>query len=294
MNFRDILLALLVILIWGGNIIAIKIGVTELSPTVILAIRFALTGAIFLPFIKWPGWAKFKILLEIAIYMGVLHQGLLFIGLRMLDASTIAILLQSQIMFATLLGWLVLKESIGWRTASGLGLGFLGLLLTLGGPDLSQHPMGFVIIMMSTLALAASYIRMRQLKDVHPATFIALMNGLAAPFVLIVSLFLAPAAWLTLGDANWFKLGGVLVYQVVFVSLSHILWQALLSRNQVASVTSFVLLMPVVAILLSIALLGEEFHTSLLWGGVLTLAGVGIITLRKAQKKMPIEADPVL
>lgn len=294
MSFRDILLALLVIFIWGGNIVAIKIGVTELPPPIILTIRFALTGLIFLPFMKWPGWDKFKRLLEIAIYMGVLHQGLLFIGLRILDASTIAILLQSQIMFATLLGWLVLKESIGWRTATGLGMGFLGLLLTLGGPDLSQHPYGFILIMCSTLALAASYIRMRQLKDVHPATFIALMNGLAAPFVLIGSLFLAPAGWALLGDANWVTLAGVLIYQVVFVSLSHILWQSLLSRNQVATVTSFVLLMPVVAILLSAVILGETLHTSLIWGGVLTLAGVGIITVRKIQKKMPIEADPVL
>jgi len=48
MPFRDILLALLVIFIWGGNIVAIKIGVTELPPPIILTIRFALTGLIFL------------------------------------------------------------------------------------------------------------------------------------------------------------------------------------------------------------------------------------------------------
>lgn len=140
MPLRDIVLALLVILIWGGNIIAIKIGVTELAPPVMLTLRFALTALVFLPFIKWPGRKTFWLLAEISIYMSVLHQGLLFIVLRMLDASTMAILLQSQILFATLLGWIILKESIGWRTAIGLGLGFMGLLLTLGGPDLNQHP----------------------------------------------------------------------------------------------------------------------------------------------------------
>ncbi len=294
MKLRDIILALLVILIWGGNIIAIKIGVTELPPSIMLTLRFVFTALVFLPFMKWPERKTFWRLAEISIYMSVLHQGLLFIVLRMLDASTMAILLQSQILFATVLGWLVLKESIGWRTATGLGMGFAGLLLTLGGPDLGAHPMGFWISMGSTLALAFSYIRMRQLKDVHPVSYIVILNLVAVPFVFLYSLIDAPEGWGRLGDADWITLAGVLVYQVLLVSLSHILWQSLLSRNQVASVASFVLLMPVVAILLSALILGETLHQSLLWGGGLTLAGVGIITLRKVQKKMPIETDPVL
>lgn len=67
----------------------------------------------------------------------------------------------------------------------------------------------------------------------------------------------------------------------------------LLARNPVATVASFVLLMPIVAILLS-AVLHETLSPALIWGGVLTLAGVGIITIRKIQKRLPMEADPAL
>lgn len=146
----------------------------------------------------------------------------------------------------------------------------------------------------STLALALSYIRMRQLKDVHPLTFIAVINLVAVPFVFLYSIIVVPEGWTTLSNANWLKLTGVLIYQVLLVSLSHILWQALLSRNKVASVASFVLLMPVVAILLSALILGETLHSSLIWGGALTLAGVGIITLRKVQKNQLVNPDPAL
>lgn len=294
MSPRDIFLALLTIIIWGGNIVAIKIGVTELPPIVILTLRFALTALVFLPFLRWPGKRKFWLLAEIAIYMSVIHQGLLFLALGQLDASTMSVLLQSQIMFATLLGWLVLKESIGWRTAAGLGIGFMGLLMTLGGPDVSEHPWAFILTLLSTLSLAFSYIRMRQLKDIHPATFIALANGVAVPFVLFFSFAVSPDGWQKLGDANWSRVGEVLAYQVLLVSLSHIVWQSLLSRNKVASVASFVLLMPVVAILLSAIVLDESLPLSLVWGGALTLIGVGIITIRKAQKHAPIDADPVV
>ena len=293
MPFRDILLALLCILIWGGNIIAIKIGVTELPPMVMITLRFLTTALLFIPFMKWPGKARFWKIAEIGIYMSVLHQGMLFAAMKMLDASTMAILLQSQILFATLLGWLILKETIHWRTGLGLLIGFSGLLTTLGGPDIAQNPWGFAITMLSAVALAFSYIRMRQLKEVHPLTFIAIVNGVAVPFVFLFSLVLSPQGWLHLGDANMMKLAGVLAYQAFLVSLSHVLWQVLLSRNEVSKVTCFVLLMPVVAIALSILMLGETMHASLIWGGVLTIAGVGIITLRKIQKKIPIEVDPV-
>lgn len=294
MTPRDLLLAILTVVLWGGNVVAIKIGVGELPAPMLLALRFSLTGLVFLPFIRWPDRSKLRLLGEISAYMAG-HQMLLFICLRMLDASTILILLQSQILFATLLGWLMLKEKISLQTTIGLSVGFVGLLMTLGGPDVASHPWAFVLALVSTVVLALCYIRMRQLKEIHPATLIGMMNGLAAPFMVLFSLIFTPESWLHLGDANWIKLAGVLVYQVVLVSYSHILWQALLSRNEVAKVSSLILLMPVAGILLSWAILHETLSQSLIWGGSLTLVGVIIVTMRK---KMPryqaVAADTAL
>lgn len=294
MPLRDILLALLVILIWGGNIVAIKMGVMELPPMVVITLRFAVTGLIFLPFMRWPGRAKFWKLCEIALYMSVLHQGLLFIAMDMLPASSMSILLQSQILFATLLGFFMLGEKIGWRTATGLAIGFAGLLLTLGTPDIAQSPQGFIITMCSAIALAFSYIRMRQIRDVHAPTFLGIMNLAAIPFVAAASFIPHPAGgWEKITGADWVVVGGVLAYQAALVSLSHSLWQSLLARNEVAKVTCFILLMPVVAIILSAIILNEAIHPVLILGGAMTLLGVGIVTLRKARKQQPVEADPV-
>lgn len=292
MSLRDILLTLLCILIWSGNLIAIKLGVNELPPMVLITLRFLTTTLVFLPFIKWPGKTRFWKIAEVGLWMGAVHQGLLFTAMGMLDASTIVILLQSQIMFAALLGWLILKETIHWRTGLGLLLGFSGLLLVLGGPD-SQNLWGCLITLLSALAIAVSYIRMRQLKDVHAPTFIAIINGVSIPFVFMASMILAPHGWAQLPDADWSVIAGVLVFQAFIVSLSHILWQILLSRNAVANVTCFILLLPIVTIALSVWLLGESMHASLLWGGLLTIIGVGIITMRKIQKKLPMPVNPV-
>ncbi len=292
MKLRDILLTLVCILIWGGNFIAIKYGVGELPPMVMITLRFLTTALLFIPFIKWPGKDRFWKIAEVGIWMGAVHQSLLFIALEHLDASTVVVLLQSQIMFAAVLGWLILKETIHWRTGTGLLIGFSGILLVLGGPD-SQNIWGCFITLLSALAIAVSYIRMRQLKDVHPMTFIAIINGASLPFVFVGSMIMSPEGWSLLPDANWMILAGVLTYQALIVSLSHALWQTLLSRNSVTKVTCFILLLPIVTIALSIVMLGEQMNMSLLWGALLTIIGVGIITVRKIQKKIPIEVDPV-
>lgn len=292
MTLRDILLCLLTILIWGGNFIAIKVGVTELPPMVMITLRFLCTTLLFLPFIKWPGKTRFWKIAEVGLWMGAVHQSLLFLALKVLDTSTVVVLLQSQVMFAVMLGWLILKETIRWRTGAGLLLGFTGILLVLGGPD-SQNLWGCVLSLLSALAIAISYIRMRQLKDVHPMTFIAIINGASLPFVFAGSLLLAPQGWAQVMDADFTTLALVLTYQALLVSYSHTLWQKLLARNEVSKVTCFILLLPIITIALSILLLDEELHQSLLWGGLLTIIGVGIITLRKIQKKAPLAVNPV-
>ncbi|MDB5490260.1 MAG: protein of unknown function transrane [Micavibrio sp.] len=293
MTPRDLFLAVLTIFLWGGNIVAIKIGVHEVPPPILLALRFSLTTLVFLPFIRMPERGKTRLLAEISAYMAM-HQVLLFFCLRMLDGSTMSILLQSQILFATLLGLLMLKEKISLQTTIGLSVGFIGLLLTLGGPDISRHPEGFVLALVSTVSLALCYIRMRQLKDIRPATLIGLMNGFAAPAAIIFSLVVTPKDWLHLDQVNWINVGLVLFYQVAIVSYSHILWQALLARNEVAKIMSLVLLMPVAGILLSWALLHETLHPALIYGGLLTLVGVAIVTLRRMPKYQAVAADTAL
>ncbi len=283
MSIRDILLALYVVIIWGGHFAVIKAGVMEVQPLIALSVRFALTVLVFVPFMKWPGWPRFRKICEVGILMGALHQGLLFVGLRYLDSATVAILMQTQTIFAVILGWLMLGESFKWRTALGLCVGFVGVTLALGGPSLTTNLPAIGIILASSFVLGLSYIRMRQLKAVNPATFIVALNGASLPFTAIASLFLYPEGWGALAGIDWTHFGMVLAYQVILVSVSHFIWQGLLARNEVARVTCFILLMPVVAVLVSAFFLHEPLSGTLLLGGALTVMGVAIITLRRVQ-----------
>ena len=109
------------LVLWAGNVIAIKMAVNEVEPMVAATLRFVCAALIFLPFIKWPDKRTLKIIFQISMLMNVLHIGTLFIALDMLDAASVSILLQTQVVFATLLGMVLFRESIHWRTWTGMG-----------------------------------------------------------------------------------------------------------------------------------------------------------------------------
>ncbi len=48
---QDYIAILAVLIIWAGNVIAIKLAVTELPPLTAATLRFVAAGLIFLPFI---------------------------------------------------------------------------------------------------------------------------------------------------------------------------------------------------------------------------------------------------
>lgn len=281
---KDYFLILLILILWAGNVVAIKMAVTEVAPLTAATLRFLLGGLIFLPFMKKPDRQTLWTIFQISMSMNVVHIGLLFVGLHKLDAASAAVLLQSQVIFATLLGCIFFKETIKWRTWTGIGLAILGIIVMMGEPDIASHPDAIVILLISTFFLAYSYVKMKHLKSVHPATYVALLSLFAVPFLGAGSYVMAPESWHTLPDINWSVFGPVLAYQAILVSLTHILWQRLMQKGDVGKITAFTLLIPFFTVILSVLLLGEHIDWPMIVGGLITMLGVGIITLRRIQK----------
>lgn len=292
MPFKTVLLALFVVAVWGANIVAIRAGVLEMAALTFLALRFSFTFLTFLPFARWPGKKQAWILLQVGVLMGVLHQGFLYAGLPLIDAGTMSILLQIQVIFVTILGWLFLGETIRWRTWTGIALGMAGVAVLLGGPSLEGSMLGFVYGILSALFIALCYLRMKALKGIHPFTFIVGMNISSAIPMIIISYIAAPESWHGMADYNWPMLGSILAFQVIVLSMTHIIWQKLLANNPVSMVAPWTLLMPLFGVGFAALLLDEPITLPIILGGILTIAGVGIITVRRIQKGVPPAPEP--
>ena len=82
---------------------------------------------------------------------------------------------------------------------------------------------------------------------------------------------------------------GAIIYSAVGASIfGHTAYYWLLKRLPVSVVAPSMLLTTVLAVFFSVLLLGDPFGPRMIVGGLMTLAGVGVVLLRNA-KKQPIQ-----
>lgn len=292
MPLKSVFLILLVIFIWGSNFVAIKIGVGAIDPLVLLAMRFTAAGLIFIPFMKWPGWAKARQIMLVGLLMGPLHQGLLYVSLTYLDAGLVSIIMKSNVIMVTLIGWFFLKETVGWRTWTGIFVGLMGVIVIFGAPSAGAAPIGYLLALLSAFFIALTYVAQKKLDAVHPPTYIALMCLPVAPLIMLSSIFIEGTQWTQDLDAvNWKIVGSVVFYQAIILSLSHMLWQRMIARMPLSQLVPWTLLIPVVALGTSVLFLHEPLTLTIIIGGLLTISGVGIVTFRKIKKNEPIALE---
>jgi O-acetylserine/cysteine efflux transporter len=294
MTLKFVLLTLLVIVIWSSNFIAIKVGVESIAPLVLLTMRFTLAGLLFIPFIKWPGWQQARMIILVGILMGPLHQALLYVGLTHLPAGLTSILMQSSVIITTIIGWLFLKESVGWRTWLGVLIGVMGVAILIGLPEEAQSETGIIIILISAFMVALAYVAQKKVGHVHPPTYIALMFLPSAPLIALSSLLIEGTGWANnIAAFDWVTIATVVVYQAVILSLSHMVWQHLVVKLPMSQLVPWTLLIPVFAVAFAVLLLGESLTINIVLGGFITIVGVGIVTVRRVKKKQiePIELN---
>ncbi|MCK7580525.1 MAG: DMT family transporter [Chromatiales bacterium] len=103
----------------------------------ILGVAVAVRRQFSLP--KRNEWAYFALLGFLGI---TFHQWLQSNGLQTSEAGTTAWIVSTTPVFMALLGWVVLRESLGWLKVAGIFLAFAGVLLVVSKGDLSSVTVG--------------------------------------------------------------------------------------------------------------------------------------------------------
>ncbi|WFM72059.1 EamA family transporter [Halomonas sp. CKK8] len=280
MPLRDLALGLAVIVIWALNIIVIKLGVAELPPLLLTTLRFALVAALLVPFHP-VARHQLPFLLLLSVTFGSLHFALLFIGLGQAEAGTGALLVQMGTPFATLLAVVFLRERLGPRRLAGLVLSFAGVAVLAGGPTLPS-PLPTTLLLASALGWAVSQLLIKRGPDVSPMALAGWVALFATPQVALGSWWFEQGQWQALAGAGW----GAVFYTAVMSSIvAYGLWYGLLRRHPVNRVVPLTLLMPVLAVLLGAALMGDSLGPHKLAGGGLVIAGLALIVLRLGPRR---------
>ncbi|TLP77442.1 EamA family transporter [Nesterenkonia sphaerica] len=280
MPLRHVCLALIVILLWGANFIAIHFSLQQFPPLFLVALRFLLLAVPVLLFVPRPQ-VKWRWLLGYGLGFGTLQFFGLYLGMAAgFPAGLASLVLQSSAPFTVLLGALLLGERLGSRRAVGVGTAVLGLAvvgLARGGAD---GWLPFLLVVLGGFGWALGNLASRQAQAAQPLRLVLWMSVIPPLPMLALSMLVegpervgtAVATSFTAAAAPaWWGLGFTIVGGTIIGSG---IWVWLMGRHPAGTVAPFSMLVPVVGILLAWWVLGQTPALGEILGGVLVLAGV--------------------
>ena len=276
MQPKDLLLALVVIIVWGLNFVVIKVGLHDMPPMLLGALRFLLAAFPAVLFIKRPQ-IPLRWMLAYGLTISLGQFAFLFSAMSVgMPAGLASLVLQSQAFFTLLFAVLFLGERFRLANLFGLLVAAGGLLLIGSQGNGLMTLAGFLLTLCAASMWALGNIVTRKLGKVN-------LVGLVVWGSLIPPLPFFALSWLLEGPVaiesalRGFTLDTLLV--LVYLAfgatiLGYGLWSRLLSRYPASQVAPFSLLVPVVGLTSSALLLDERLSSLQLVGALLVLLGL--------------------
>ena len=290
MNSKQILLALIVPITWGLGFTLAKIGMEQFSALLIMSIRFGIAGLVLVWFTK-PPWGHMREIFLVALIGSTIQYGLTYNGLKGIDASTAAILVQLEGPILALMGTILLKEKLGFTRALGMGLAFAGVFIIAGEPRLEGHIDSVILLVAGSAVWAIAQIMISRLKGLSGITILAWVAIMATPQMLLASFIIEDGQWQAITTASLFDWSIIFYLAFIMTVLGYSVWYHLLSSVDVSKVSPFLMLLPITSIIAGMILLDEKFTKAMAIGGVMIMIGVASTLINwnwsKKQLKLP-------
>jgi drug/metabolite transporter (DMT)-like permease len=305
-TWKTLLAFAIIYFVWGSTFLAIRVGVREVPPFLLAAMRFLVAGLVLYGWMISQGarsprgrqWMSASLL---AVLIFVLDYGLLFWAEQRVPSGIAAV------MMATIPVFMALSEIIFLRTQRltvrlGLALliGIAGVAvlmsrsLNLGGAPI--HPVGAVALIIAAmnwsvasaltrkLPLPASKVMSSGAQMLAGGVFLALTAASLGEFRNFHPSTVSRGAWLAL---LYLIVAGSIIGFTAYVWLIH--------HESPTKVGTYAYVNPVVAVLVGYFLGGEALGLRTILGTLFVLISVVVITMTPAKKPvatLPVEDTP--
>lgn len=291
---RDALLAALAAVVWGANFAVIRLGVEDVPPLLLAALRFTLVFAIAAPFVPRRGipWRR---LIPIGIALGVGQFGCLFVAISLgMPSGLAATVLQAQAVVTTVLAVAFLGERLTVRRIAGLAIAVAGIVLI--GLDIgaSTTVIGFALALGGAASWAVSNVLTRRLGNVGGLSLVVWSSAASpVPLFALSLIFEGPAEiGAALTHPTWGGAFAVTYLVLAATLLGYGIWNSLLGRYPASTVAPFSLLVPPVGLLTGWLAYGETPTPLALVGAALVVGGIAVanVVIRRRRAKVPVPA----
>jgi O-acetylserine/cysteine efflux transporter len=278
LSVRHLLLALLIVTIWGSNFVAIKLALHDLPPLLLGAVRFVFVALPAVFFLRRPAIPVGR-LLTYGFSMFGFQFGFLFLGMKLgVPAGLASLVLQFQVFVTMALAAVVLKERISFAQISGAllaGAGFVVVGLHTSG-DVTVA--GLACVLLAAVSWGFANFTSKRLGQVNPLALVV-WGSLVVPVPMALASYVFEGPELIVRSLT--HLGGPAIWSVAYIVylstlVAYSLWSWLLARHPATTVTPFALLVPVVGLLSSALLLGETLPPWKVAAAALVITGLAI------------------
>ncbi|SEQ25596.1 O-acetylserine/cysteine efflux transporter [Devosia sp. YR412] len=286
MPIRHVLLALLVVAIWGFNFVVIKLSVEALPPILAAALRF-LAAALPAVFFIRPPKAPFRLVVLYGLAFGFALYGFLNLALAWgMSAGLSSLVLQTQAFFTMALAFALLGERPSRFQVIGALVAFGGIGVIALERIAATELLPLLMVMLAALSWGAANVLTKKAGKVNAVSF-TVWGALVAPLPLLaLSLLIeGPATvWSALGNFGWSDAGLIAFLAYPATLLGGAIWAWLLGRHPASVVAPFTLLVPISGLLSGYLVLGEVITPVEILGAMLVIVGLVITVLRRAPR----------
>jgi drug/metabolite transporter (DMT)-like permease len=269
-----------VYVIWSSTYLAMRIAVTELPPLLMASLRFAAAGLVLLAVAKqrgvpWPSARQWLRVAPVGALLFVGGNGFVAIAELSVSSGGAAVVCAMMPLWTGVLG-AISGERPSRREWLSLTVGFVGVLVLMGGPSLQGEPLHIVLILLAPVSWSLGSVLARRIaKTAKSDTFMSsAMQMLTGGVALAIGALVRGEHWPSHASAQaWLSL----VYLLVFGSLiAFTAYNWLLRNTRPVVATSYAYVNPILAVLIGAAVSSEAIGVTTLIANVLIVGAIAL------------------
>ncbi len=282
-----LLVALAVMVVWGGTPIFTKIAAGQIDPILVGILRTVIAGCVALPLVlilrqPLPSATRERQLLLSSAFAAFIAFPLMFtLGQSMTSALHGALILATLPVFTSLFGTLIERRRVSKTWIAGCVLALAGEVVVIAwrtaGAATDSSLVGDTIVLASSAICALGYIAGARLTQRGYASLPTTLWGVSIASAALLPLLVwtlvrsgAPDA----GPAAW---GSVLVLAILTSVLGYVAWYWALAKGGISRIASIQFTQPLFGIALAAVVLGERPAPVTAIAAVGILLGAGLV-----------------
>ncbi|MCZ2723472.1 EamA family transporter [Marinomonas sp. 15G1-11] len=272
----DVVLLVLLMALWGLNFSVIKLGVNNIDPLVLTAMRFFFAVIPLVFFIKKPD-VKWRYLIMYGVSFGVGVWGMTTLSIDAgLSSGMASLLLDMSVVSGLFVGWYFLDEKITSSNLIGAFLALSGLVLILQLEDGSITIEGVGLVLIASLFWSVNGLIVKKANTQSIFAF-NIWAMLFAPVLLLLLAVIShgvEAITLLPQHLNQLAIISALFQAYPTTLLGYWFWNKMIMKYSISRVAPMTLLVPVFGIFGGVVFYNEAIEPTHIIATVLILLGL--------------------